>query len=351
MEKETFPHVNRRIDRRAFLKGCTALGVGAIAGGALQSVFKVVPIGGARLQVEQTLIRMGTYVTITAIDDSRARAEDAIEHAVQEMDRLVAILSRHDPSTPLSHLNARGTLLDAPPELVEVARRSLWVSRVSGGAFDVTVKPVLDLFPEDGPAVAAMPSDAAVHAALAHVGSSGLEVGERHIRLREPGMGVTLDGIAKGYVVDRMSAVLASRGVESYLVNAGGDMRARGRRSDGRRWRIAVEDPQKKGHYPAVIELGTAAVATSGSYEIYFDRQKIHHHIIDPTDGASPLQSVSVSVISTSATEADALATAVFVMKPPRGVGLIDSLAGNECLVISRKGESHRSRGWDRFTA
>jgi thiamine biosynthesis lipoprotein len=351
MDKESVSPLDRAVDRRAFLRGCGALGVGALAGGALQSVFRVVPIDRGRLQIEQTLIRMGTYVTLTAVDESRARAEEAIARAVQEMDRLVAILSRHDPSTPLSHLNRQGTLRDGPPELLEVVRRSLWTHRVSGGAFDVTVKPVLDLFPEDGSLDAAMPSDAAVHAALAHVGSSKLEVGDRHVRLAEAGMGVTLDGIAKGFIVDRMSEVLAGNGVANHLVNAGGDIRARGLRSDGGRWHIAVEDPQRKGRYPAVIQLGTGAVATSGNYEIYFDRQKIHHHIIDPGSGTSPARSASVSVISTSATVADALATAIFVMKPERGIALVDSLAGNECLIIGRNDESHRSAGWDAFTA
>jgi FAD:protein FMN transferase len=350
MEKERFPYLDRQIGRRAFLKGCGALGVGAIVGGTLQSTLKVIPIGHARQQVAQTLIRMGTYVTITAIDESRARAEEAIERAVREMDRLVAILSRHDPSTPLSHLNRFGKLGDAPPELIAVFRRSLWVHRVSGGAFDVTVEPVLDLFSEDGTHGVAMPSEAAVGAALAHVGSSKLEVGERHVHYREPGVGVTLDGIAKGYIVDQMSEMLSSQGIESHLVNAGGDIRVRGGRSDGRPWNIAVEDPQKKKRYPAMIELTNGAVATSGSYEVYFDRQRVHHHIIDPANGTSPVQSQSVSVISTSATDADALATAVFVLKAGRGIELIDSLAGNECLIIGRSGE-YRSGGWESFTA
>lgn len=351
MERKTLSHLHRRIDRRAFLKACGALGAGAVTGGVLQSVLEVVPVGRSRLQVEQTLIRMGTYVTITAMEASRARAEQAIAGAVEEMDRLVAILSRHDPSTPLSYLNRHGTLRDAPPELIEVVRRSLWVHRASGGAFDITVKPVLDLFREGGAPDAAMPSDATVHAALAQVGSGKLEIGERHVHFRQPGMGVTLDGIAKGYIVDRMSGVLASHGIENHLVNAGGDIRVRGRRRDGRPWRIAVEDPQKRERYLEVIELGSGAVATSGSYEIYFDRRRIHHHIIDPTDGTSPAHSVSVSVISTSAMEADALATTVFVLKPERGIGLVASLAGNECLVIGGGGESYRSAGWDGFAA
>lgn len=348
MKNESLSFLGHPVNRRTFLKACGLLGVGVVTGGALQSVFRVVPIGPRRLQVEQTLVRMGTYVTLTAVDESRARAEEAIGRAVTEMDRLIAVLNRHDASTPLSYLNRVGTLNDAPPELIEVMRHSINVGAQSGGAFDVTVAPVLDLFPEDE-SLGHLPSDAAVHAALAHVGPHKVEMAGRRIRFREDGVEVTLDGIAKGYIVDHMSDVLASCGVANHLVNAGGDIRVRGRRSDGRPWHIAVEDPEKKGHYPDRIQMSSGAVATSGNYEIYFDREKIHCHIIDPTTGVSPARSSSVSVIAANTTRADALSTTLFVMGPERGVGLVESLPGTECLMIGRRGESWRSRGWNEF--
>jgi thiamine biosynthesis lipoprotein len=348
MRDDVMKQLGRNVDRRTFLKACGVLGVGAVAGGALQAASRVVRLGPRHVSVERTLLRMGSFVTITAVHESRDRAEEAVGRAIEEMDRLAAILSRHDASTPLSLINREGELRDAPAELIEVVRASLWANRASDGAFDVTVQPVLDLFEGDG---ARLPDRDAVRAALACVGSRRIELGERSVRLHGEGVRVTLDGIAPGYIVDRMSEVLSSHGIENHLVNASGDIRVRGRRADGRPWHIAVEDPEKKGHYPEVIELGSGAVSTSGDYEIYFDREKIHHHIIDPATGASPPLATSVSVVSETAMRSDALSTAVFVLAPARGIELVHSLPATQCLVLGRGGESYRSRGWSAFSA
>jgi thiamine biosynthesis lipoprotein len=340
----------RKLDRRTFFKACGLLGVGMIAGGALQSAYKVVRLGPRRLQVERTLLRMGSFVTITAVHESRDRAEAAIGTAVEEMDRLAAILSRHDSSSPLSVLNRDGELRGAPPELTDVLGVALAMHGASDGAFDVTVQPVLDLYERAAADGSSLPDRAEVRSALARVGARRLRVAGRDVRFEQEGMRVTLDGIAPGYIVDRVSDVLAAHGVESHMVNASGDIRVRGNRADGRRWRIAVEDPRKQGNYPDVIELGAGAVSTSGSYEIYYDREKIHHHIIDPATGSSPANA-SVSVIASSSMQADALSTAAFVLPPARAMAVVNTAGGGECLVIGSGGAQHRSPGWKEYAA
>jgi len=349
MHEDVLKNLGRNVDRRTFLKACGALGVGAIAGGALQAAHRVARLGPSKLQVERTVLRMGSFVTITAVHESRDLADEAIGRAIEEIDRLAAILSRHDAATPLALLNREGCLHDAPDELAEVLRQSLSVHRATGGAFDITVQPVLDLF--GGPDSARAVSDEAVRAALARVGAEKVVLDGRSVRFQEEGVRATLDGIAPGFIVDRASDVLARHGVENHLVNASGDIRVRGRRGNGRPWRIAVQNPGKNGDYPDVIELAAGAVSTSGNYEIYYDREKIHHHIIDPATGASPAQAASVSVIAPTSMQADALSTAVFVLAPARGLELIDSTAGTECLVLGRRGESYRSGGWGAFAA
>jgi thiamine biosynthesis lipoprotein len=159
-------------------------------------------------------------------------------------------------------------------------------------------------------------------------------------------MGVTLDGIAKGYVVDRMAAVLAERGLRDFLINAGGDIRSGGVREDGTAWRVGVQDPAKRGDLPDVIGLTNGAVATSGSYEIYFDRERVHHHIVSAHTGNSPQMSQSVSVVAPTTMAADALATSVFLMEPARGVAFIDSLPQCACLIVDEQGLQSRSKGW-----
>ncbi|HEX5133204.1 MAG TPA: FAD:protein FMN transferase [Candidatus Krumholzibacteria bacterium] len=342
--------IDARIDRRRFLLAAGALGVGAVAGASLQSAYKVVKLGRSRQQVEQTVVRMGTYVTIIAVHESRHAAEQAIGNAIAEMDRHVAVLSRHDGASPLSILNRDGNLSAAPGELLDVVRHAQWIHNTTRGAFDITVKPVVDLVADTFASGGHAPSDAALADALACVGSDRLEVHGRDLRLAAPGMGVTLDGIAKGFIVDRVSDSLSRDGVAHHLVNAGGDIRVRGTRASGKPWRIAIEDPEKKGRYRGVVELASGAVATSGNYEIYYDRERVHHHIVDPATGVSPVAATSVSVVAGSAMLSDALATAVFVLGPEHGPAVVDTLGGPACLVIDPRGGQFRSRGWDALT-
>ncbi|MFQ5510987.1 MAG: FAD:protein FMN transferase [Candidatus Krumholzibacteriia bacterium] len=345
IEKKLQSTMRRPFDRRAFLKACGIFGIGAAGGGTLQALFEVVKIGRGLVSVSHTRVAMGTYVTITAVDASRDRADEAIGRSFDEMDRLIAILSRHDASTPLSMLNSEGVLREPPPELVHVIRRSIDIHGTSRGAFDITVKPVVDLL-RSKLGAGGVPTSGELRDSLAFVGMHHVETTDRRIRLLKPGAGITLDGIAKGYVVDRVSEVLVRHGVENHLVNAGGDIRTRGHRSDGRPWSVAVEDPEKKRRYPEMLRLNTGAVATSGSYEVYYDRERVYHHLVDPRSGRSPHYSKSVTVIAGSVMEADALATAVFVMGPGSGRTLIDATPSAECLLLGENGKRHRSAGW-----
>ena len=177
------------------------------------------------------------------------------------------------------------------------------------------------------------------------VDGAAVEVGPGVIRFGKEGMGITLDGIAKGYVVDRVAETLLSLGLENFLINAGGDIRSEGVREDGRSWRVAVQDPQKAQSFPDVIPL-RGAVATSGSYEIYFDPEQKNHHIIDSRSGVSPEKSQSVSVVAPTAMEADALATSVFLLGPDRGAAFIESFPGCACLIVDRHGRQVRSDRW-----
>jgi thiamine biosynthesis lipoprotein len=283
---------------------------------------------------------MGTLVSVTAIHRSPTLIEEGAGRAFREMDRVVNLLNRYDSSSALSYLNTEGSIHDPPPELAAVMWQAGFFHQASGGAFDPTVQPLVDLF-RTGP-----PSDAQILAALALVDGRELEVGKDSIRLSSPGMGVTLDGIAKGYVVDRMATVMAEQGLDDFLIDAGGDIRAFGAREDGRPWQVGVQDPKKRRDLPDIIGLTAGAVATSGSYEIYFDRDRTYHHIVSSRTGASPRLSQSVSVLAPTTLAADALATTVFVMEPERGVAFIESLPQCACLIVDATGRLFRSKGW-----
>jgi thiamine biosynthesis lipoprotein len=163
-------------------------------------------------------------------------------------------------------------------------------------------------------------------------------------------MGITLDGIAKGYVVDRASGVLTRRGVKDHLINAGGDIRVSGRREGGAPWRVAIRDPRDERRPAEILLLREGAIATSGNYEVCHHRERLCHHIVDPATGSSPGLADSVSVTAPTAMAADAVSTSVFVMGPARGVRLADSLPRCECLVLASsrggRGGRWRSSGW-----
>jgi thiamine biosynthesis lipoprotein len=154
-------------------------------------------------------------------------------------------------------------------------------------------------------------------------------------------MGITLDGIAKGYIVDRMADVLLQNGVPNFLINAGGDIRTAGTKGNGFPWTVAVQDPSKEGEFPDVMQMTDGAVATSGSYE------RRYGHIVDSGLAESPEHNTSVTVSAPTSMTADAMATALFVMKPDDGLRLIGTLPGNECLIVDNRGEQRRSVGWN----
>jgi thiamine biosynthesis lipoprotein len=290
---------------------------------------------------------MGTLVSVTAVTDTRARAEEAIGRAFDEMDRLIAIFSRFDANSALTRLNDAGGITGQPPELEHMVARALRYHETTGGAFDLTVAPLLELFRRrfEGP-VPTEPTDAEIREALELVGPDGVRLGDRRMTFARSGMAITLDGIAKGYIVDAVADRLQRHGVKRYLVNAGGDIRTRGTSADRRPWRVAVRHPSDDEVFPDVIDVKRAAVATSGSYEIYFDRERRFHHIVNARTGRSPDVCAGVTVVAPSTMAADVLATAAFVLGPEGGRGLIERLSGVECVIVTRDGRRVTSRGW-----
>ena len=334
--------------RRQFLRTCGLTGLGFAAGSALPPVAHAVArLGRNSIAVTRTLPLMGTFVALTVVHESRDLGEEAMGRAFEEMVRLIRIFDRHRGDTAVTVLNRDGRLASAPPELNTVVERTLSFHSLSEGAFDPTVAPIVDALRSraaDGRSLSLAPAELAELMAL--VDARQIRCQDGRITLGRQGMAVTLDGIAKGYIADRASEVLSACGVQNHLVNAGGDIRAQGSKGPGQPWTVAIEDPAKGGGYPAALSLRNRAVATSGSYEAYFDRRRVHHHIVTPTTASSPQTAVSVSVLAPTAMEADALATAVMVMGPKSGIAFIDSLPCRECLIITLTGAQLRSRGW-----
>lgn len=299
-------------------------------------------------RVSETKTRMGTFVTITLYHASRERARDIIEAAFLHMENLIHLYDRHEEGSPLSYLNRQGFLDNPPPALLSILERAGAFHSRSRGNFDVTVKPVLDLY-EEARLSGRLPEPNAVRETLCRVGFSNIEVHRKRIVFRKEGMGITLDGLAKGTVIDGTIRFLKTKGVNHALVEAGGDLRVMGGKPLGEPWQIAVYDPQGEKGARERIALYEGAVATSGCYFVYFDSGKDHYHILSPETGTSPSWSVSATVIAPTAEEADALATSLMLLPPNRGLSWINRQPNLAALIITRGGPKVCSSQWSRF--
>jgi len=291
---------------------------------------------------------MDTWVTIQVVADGREairEAREAINAACAEIDRVEQLMSATDTGSQIYRLNNSGTRwVEMSPEVLYVLNRAHEYSILTDGAFDVTVKPLVDFWMEEVKRSGRIPTDEQLSGILELVNFADLVVDEENSRARfaREGMAVTLGGIAKGYAVDRACQVLLDAGIEYALVDIGGDMRAIGEKQ----WRIGIADPRAEGKLLGVIELQDGAVATSGDYQRYhlIGAERVHH-IIDPRTGEPARFSMSVTVIAADSLSADALSTGIFVMGPDEGKLLLDAI-GVAGLMVDPEGVMTTSECW-----
>jgi len=347
MNKMTMPTSACNQQRRSFLKLSGLLGLGVATSAALLPAEKAEALlfGKDEYMVSRTKLVMGSFLAITAFHPSQDQAEQAVGLAFEEIDRLCRLLSRHDAATPVAQLNRTGSLKGAPQEVLEVVARSLAFNRETNGAFDITVKPLMDLYKSRFDA-GKIPAEAEIAALLPQIGSQHLQFNSGNISFAREGMGITLDGIAPGYIVDRASEIMSRQGVINHLINCSGDIRTSGVAAKGKPWTVAIQDPNKQQDYPQVVSMGTGAISTSGDYELYYDKEKLFYHIVNGRTGHSPTFATSVTVIASSVMAADALATSLCVLPPAQGLALIDRQADSSTYIIGRDGSNHRSARW-----
>jgi thiamine biosynthesis lipoprotein len=271
-----------------------------------------------------------------------------IEALLEDVD---ARMSTYRPDSEIVRFNAsRGTgWVEVSAGLATVVATARAVSRLTGGAFDVTVAPLVDLW-GFGPTVrpAGVPPPAAIAAARERVGYRRVHVRRRPPALRKslPDVALDLSAIAKGYALDRVAERLEALGVEGFMVEIGGEVRARGPSPEGGPWRIGIERPVAGGgSIEAVACIDDAALATSGDYRNAFELDgRRYTHTIDPGTGWPVAHGLaSVSVVDASAMCADALATALMVLGPEKGWRLAER-RGVAALFVVRTGEGFHER-------
>ena len=296
---------------------------------------------GAPAVWKQTRLLMDTYVTIQALGRAPV-ADRAIEAAFARLEDINRKFNHLDTTSPLYAFNTRNEPL-TDPELVDVVRAAVAVSEASGGAFDVTVEPLVRLwgFYGDKPAV---PPQRAIDSCLKMVGYRNLVVEPGRVTKRRLDVSIDLGGIAKGYALDEAARVLRAGGVENALIDLGGDVYAMGRKGN-RDWKVGVRNPRGEG-VVAVVAVSNMAVVTSGDYErFFFGPDSVRYcHIIDPATGWPPRGQISTTVVIRDPLTAQGWSKVLFI----RGKDALPLLkrAGIEALLVNDKQEVVRSAGW-----
>ena len=310
--------------------------------------------GEPPMMFEETRSMMDTYVRVVVYSNEET-AEEALSAAFDRIEEVVNIASTFDETAEAFKLNRDGHLDTPSDELLKIINMSLDYSELTEGIFDITCQPLLDLWGYKPDAekqfweLDETIQKERINETLKLVGSDKIVIEENKIRLKEKGMKITLGGIAKGYAVDEALEVIKNMGIKYALVDAGGDISTLGSKPEGERWNIALVNPDDTSQSLATFRVSDKAIATSGNYERYFDPEKEVHHILNPKTGYSASGCISVTIIAESCTQADALATAVFVMGAEDGINLVESLDDVECLIVDADRIIHRSSGLSEY--
>lgn len=282
---------------------------------------------------------LGARASIKLAHPDPERGRILIRRALAEIERLEQVFSLYRPDSAVSRLNRQGILRAPPLDLVRLLAEARRYGDITEGSFDVTVQPLWQLYQQhfrDNDAAGGGPDPAAIAEALMRVDYRAISIDPGRVAFEKPDMAITLNGIAQGYITDRVADLLRREGLGNVLIDLG-ELRALGHHPAGRPWTVGLEDPRQRARMFETRELDNTALATSAGLGTRFDAAGGHHHLFDPATGLSSNRYLSLSVQAPTATEADALSTGLFhldqarlaaVVGQRRGVG-VTALLGN----------------------
>ena len=335
------------MSRRAFAVGSVALLVSILLGGAVFLDQK------RPVRLQESRLYLGTMVDLDADFPDRETGKKAMAAAWGLIERLEQVFSERRADSEIAGINRMAGIsrVQVSPSALEVIRMALEFSRRSGGAFDPTWAALA--FDPRGwridPNHPRVPGPEDLRRILPRVDYRKVRISESEswVFLPEPGMVMGLGGIAKGYIVDRVTRELQSRGAIAGIVNAGGDLRVFGNPRSGKAWRIGVRDPFHPDRILARVPVTQGAVATSGNYERAMVVNGIrYHHIFDPHTGWPARGLAQVTIAAPEAVTAEATALSVFVLGKEKGQEFLKGFPGNEGILIGEDGERSVTSGW-----
>jgi thiamine biosynthesis lipoprotein len=293
---------------------------------------------------------MGSAFTFTAVSADDSLAWRALRAGLRETQRIDRLCSYWDSTSQVVKINRLAGIrpVVVEPEVYDLIARTLKISQLSGGAFDITFASGDKIYKFDKQAHASLPDSATVRNSVRRIGwqKVKLDPATHTVFLPEKGMRINLAGILQGYGVRRAAEVMKQLGISGGLINGSGDVYCWGRQPDGSGWRVAIGDPARPHTVSSWLTVSDMAVVTAGNYEQYFTvGGKYYGHIINPHTGYPATGLRSVTIICPDVELADALDDAVFVLGPAEGLALINRLKGVSATVITDAGETLVSKG------
>lgn len=289
-----------------------------------------------------------TVISVQILDSVDEEVLKGCETLCKKYD---AMFSRTNEDSEISRINSAGGVpVEVSDETVKLIKKGIYYSELSGGAFDITIAPVVNLwdFQAEDP-VPPSPEDAA--AAAGHVNYKNIVISDNKVSLSDPEAGIDLGAIAKGYIADRLKDYLEKQGVKHALINLGGNVLALGTKLDGSDYNIGIQKPfDESGNPVTSVRISDQSVVTSGIYQRYFKKDgTIYHHILDPATGYPCKNNLySVTIITDSSLTADALSTTCFLLGYDRGMKLIDQLDNVDAVFITDDNEIHYSSNFQK---
>lgn len=255
--------------------------------------------------------------------------------------------SRTIPTSEISKINAsKGETVTVSDETIELLNKGLHYSRVSGGAFDITIAPLSTLWDFKNN-TGVIPDSTQIAEAKSHVNYENIIIENNTVRLTDPKSAIDLGGIAKGYIADQLKEFLTENGVEHAIISLGGNILTIGDKTDGSPFRVGVQKPfAQQNEFITTVSVKDKSVVSSGIYERYFKQNNtIYHHILDPKTGF-PYQNnlLEVTIISDSSADGDALSTTCFALGLEKGLEFINQLEGTEAVFITDDYQLHYSK-------
>ncbi|MDG1871614.1 MAG: FAD:protein FMN transferase [Flavobacterium sp.] len=308
-------------------------------------------LGFSQVTHKRELTMLGSPFEMIVVADDIPQADVYIDMAVAEVSRLENLISDWIPTTPISEVNRNAGVkaVIVPQEVFDLVQRSITVSKLTSGAFDITYASMDKIWKFDG-SMKKMPSEEEIRNSVAKVGYQNIVLNpkDHSIFLKNEGMKLGLGGIGQGFIADKIKALLIAKGAPAGIVNISGDINTWGKQIDGKQWKVGIKNPLNKDKIFATFPLENSAVETSGSYEKYVTFNGVRYsHIIDTRTGYPASGVISVSVFATSTELADALATGIFVLGVDIGIDLIDQLPGVGCIYVEDNGKITASKNID----